>query len=316
MKKILKRLSLVMIVTALVFTGCKKDQEDENNGGSETPIGELATIITDSVTNINTNSAVCGGNIMSDGGSTVTSRGVCWSTSPNPTIDNNKTTNGSGVGAFTSDITGLTDGSTYYVRAYVTNNKGTAYGEERSFNTLPGINGHAYVDLGLPSGLKWATCNIGATTPEEYGNYYAWGETTTKTSYTQSNSVTYNQQMGNISGNIQYDAARANWGSTWRIPTKEEIEELLSNCSWNWTTQNGVYGYRVTGTNGNKIFLPATGFCYDTSHFHVGENGYYWASTPYSIYINAAYVLYFDNEKHKESYEQRGCGLMVRPVSD
>ena len=164
MKRTLKRLALLTMAMVLGLASCEKGDNgtinNDNNGGAETPLEELATIVTDSVTNITTSSAVCGGNVTSDGGSTVTSRGICWSISPNPTIDNNKTTDGNGVGEFTSDITGLTNGTTYYVRAYATNSKGTAYGEEKSFTTLPGVNGYAYVDLGLPSGLKWATCNV------------------------------------------------------------------------------------------------------------------------------------------------------------
>ena len=90
------------------------------------------------------------------------------------------------------------------------------------------INGHEYVDLGLPSGLKWATCNVGANTPEEYGNYYAWGEIVPKTDYSDENCATLGKQLSDISGNANYDAATANWGASWRMPTKEEIMAELS----------------------------------------------------------------------------------------
>ena len=276
----------------------------------------IPTVTTNNVSSITTTTAVCGGNVTYDGGLTVTARGVCWSTSPNPTVDNSKTTDGSGLGAFTSDITGLTEGVTYYVRAYATNEKGTAYGEERSFTTLAYINGHDWVDLGLPSGTKWATCNVGATIPEGYGNYYAWGETTTKTSYDQSNSVTYGQPMSDISGNATYDAARANWGSTWRMPTYEEMEELYNNCTWTWTTQSGVTGYRVTGSNGNSIFLPAAGYCDGTSRYGVGESGDYWSSTPYESYDRYAYGLGFSGGYLGVDWNGRGDGRTVRPVSE
>ena len=272
---------------------------------------------TNNVTAITSTSAVCGGNVTSDGNATVTARGVCWSTSPNPTINNSKTTNGTGTGSFTSNITGLTANTTYYVRAYATNSKGTAYGEEKSFTTATGtINGHGYVDLGLPSGLKWATCNVGATTPEGYGNYYAWGEITTKTSYDDSNSVTCWQQISDFSGNAQYDAARANWGSTWRRPTKTEMEELVNNCTWTWTTQSGVNGYRVTGPNGNSIFLPAAGYCYGSSRYYVGEGCYYWSSTPLESYTYGAYSLYFYSGYHDVDWYNRRHGFTVRPVSN
>ena len=93
-------------------------------------------------------------------------------------------------------------------------------------------DGHEYVDLGLPSGLKWATCNVGASKPEDFGNYYAWGETSPKDEYTEDNCSTYEKQINDISGNAQYDAARANWGGKWRLPTKSEMQELRYKCTW------------------------------------------------------------------------------------
>ena len=276
----------------------------------------LPSVTTAEVTSITIKTAMCGGNVTFDGWSEITARGVCWSTSPNPTINDSKTTDGSGIGSFTSNITGLADGTTYYVRAYATNSKGTAYGEEKSFTTLLSINGYDWVDLGLPSGLKWATCNVGATTPEGYGNFYAWGETTTKTSYDQSNSVTYGQQISDFSGNATYDAARANWGSTWRMPTKAEAEELRDNCTWTWTSQNGVNGMRVTGPNGNSIFLPAAGYCPGSSRNDVGEYGNYWGSTPYESDTRGAYSLFFGSGGHDVNWFYRDSGRTVRPVSE
>ncbi len=114
----------------------------------------------------------------------------------------------------------------------------------------------------MPSGLKWATCNVGATKPEEYGDYFAWGETKPKKEYMKENSVMYgNKNIGNIAGKVQYDAARANWGGSWRLSTKEEFEELVDNCTHTWTTQNGVEGCLFTSMkNGKSIFLPAAGY--------------------------------------------------------
>ncbi len=279
-----------------------------------TPEITLPVLTTQNVTSITANIARCGGNITSDGWSKVTARGVCWSTSPNPTIEDNKTEDGTGTGSFTSNITGLAENTTYYVRAYATNEKGTAYGEEKSFTTNGSINGYEWVDLGLPSGLKWATCNVGATTPEGYGNYYAWGEITTKESYNEFNCTTYGQQISDFSGNAAYDAARANWGSTWRMPTKVEMEELENNCTWTWTTQNGVNGYRVTGPNGNSIFLHAAGWCIGSSRNFVGEICSYWSSTPDESSINHAYALYFP--LHSVNCYNRYYGHTVRPVSE
>ena len=126
-------------------------------------------------------------------------------------------------------------------------------------------DGHEYVDLGLPSGLKWATCNIGARAPEASGDYFAWGEIKTKKSFSESGSLTYGKKKYSIeiAGNSQLDAARANWGGSWRMPTKYECQELIDKCKWELVTVNcvnGVNGYKVTGPNGNNIFLPATGF--------------------------------------------------------
>jgi len=178
------------------------------------------------------------------------------------------------------------------------------------------INGHEYVDLGLPSGLKWATCNVGANSPSEYGDYYAWGETTTKTSYTYENSKTYNKKIGDIGGNASYDAARANWGGTWRMPTKEEFDELLNKCIWTWTTQGEEEGYEVTGPNGNSIFLPAAGFRGGTSLNFAGSYGNYWSSTPYESSTQGAYYLDFGSGYHDTNCCDRRVGLSVRPVSE
>ena len=178
------------------------------------------------------------------------------------------------------------------------------------------INGHEWVDLGLPSGLKWATCNVGAETPDEYGDYYAWGETETKAEYTVGNSVTYGEQMSDISGNAQYDAATANWGGSWRMPTEAEQQELINNCTWEWTTQNNVNGYRVTGTNGNSIFLPAAGYRNGSSLSLVGSRGYCWSSTPDEGGINSAWYLNVSSGGHGMGYNDRSRGRSVRPVSE
>ncbi len=175
------------------------------------------------------------------------------------------------------------------------------------------INGHEYVDLGLPSGLKWATCNVGASSPEGYGNYYAWGETATKSTYTESNSTTYRKSRSDISGNASYDAARANWSSTWRMPTSEEIYELKSKCTWKWTSQGGHNGYKITGPNGNSIFLPAAGYRNWSSLDYVGQYGYYWSSTPSN---ERAYNLFFHSGAYYLEKLCRSFGQSVRPVSN
>ena len=179
------------------------------------------------------------------------------------------------------------------------------------------INGYAYVDLGLS--VLWATCNIGADSPEEYGDYYAWGEIETKETYTSSNSTYYGKSIdyGDIGGDAEYDAATANWGSPWRMPTSSEIEELISNCTWAWTTYNGVNGYDVIGTNGNSIFLPAAGYRSSSSLYNAGSLGNYWGSTPYSSGPNGAYYLLFSSSSVDRNFSgYRYLGRSVRPVSE
>lgn len=182
-----------------------------------------------------------------------------------------------------------------------------------NFNALKGEeNGHTWIDLGLPSGLKWATCNVGADSPEEYGDYFAWGETIPKTTYNWS---TYKYCNGPYNTMTKYctksnygtvdnkttleladDAAHVNWGGKWRMPTISELNELrnTSNCTWTETTQNGVYGYKVTSVkNGNFIFLPAAGYRSFGSLDDAGHSGIYWSSSLHTYRSHYAYYLNF-----------------------
>ena len=183
--------------------------------------------------------------------------------------------------------------------------------------------GHGYVDLGLS--VKWATCNVGAISPEDFGHYFAWGETSTKERYDYDNCPTYGlsytelQSQGYIDseGKLtpQYDAATANWGGDWRMPTYSEQEELLNNCTWTWTTQNGVNGYNVKGPNGNSIFLPAAGSRGGSSLDSAGSGGDYWSSTPCDYGRDYyAYGLYFGSDGQGMGDYYRYYGLSVRPV--
>lgn len=289
----------------------------------EQPEEGAPVVTTAEVTEIKLFSATCGGKVTFDGNVSVTARGICWSTSPNPTIEDNKTSNGSGVGSYTSNMTNLEHNTTYYVRAYATNEVGTAYGEEVAFTTLEkNANGYGYVDLGLS--VKWATCNVGATSPEEYGDYFAWGETSTKETYDEDNCPTYGRSISQLKSQgyidsecnltSQYDAATANWGDTWRMPTKAEQEELLNSCTWTWTTQNGVNGYNVEGPNGNSIFLPAAGCRKGSSLYLAGSKGIYWSSTPDKGSNISSYYLDFLSDSHYMGSGFRYYGLSVRPV--
>ena len=168
------------------------------------------------------------------------------------------------------------------------------------------------MDLGLS--VLWATCNVGASSPSDYGGYYAWGETKTKSSYTEENSKTYNVDLPDISGDPAYDAAAANWGSGWRMPTKEELDELVDKCDWQWTTQRGHNGCKVTGPNGNSIFLPAAGWRFGTSYVD-GSNGCYWSSTSYGSDNHVTCLGFYDGGHYVVS-DDRHYGYGVRPVSD
>ena len=285
----------------------------------------LPAVTTMQVSDVTMTSAKCGGEVTSEGNGTVTARGICWSTSQNPTIEDNKTNDGSGTGSFASQIPDLVPNTQDYVRAYATNEAGTAYGDVKSFvtlgdepedtyeETISGIeNGHNYVDLGLPSGLKWATCNVGATSPEKYGNYYAWGEISTKTEYTEANCTTHEQNIADFSGNTKYDVAAANWGGNWRMPTVEEFQELLVSCTWEWCVQGGVNGHRVTGPNGNKIFLPAAGSRDGKVLNYESYCAFYWSTTPNNL--NDAFSLGYETANVNIYYGLRHFGEPVRPV--
>lgn len=283
----------------------------------------IPEVVTVSVTEVTENTAILTGEVVSDGGAEVVERGFIWNDhyDGEGSIEDFIVEVGSGVGVFTYQLTGLQQNTEYYFLAYAINSEGEALGQNIYFTTLEGeedniINGYEYVDLGLPSGLKWAVHNVGASAAEDYGDYYAWGEIETKDSYTQQNSVTYGMPMEDISGDPQYDVARALWGETWRLPTRDEQKELLDNCTWEWTSQNGVNGYLVTGSNGNSIFLPAAGYKENSSHTEVGEYGYYWSSTPQSNSNLGAYYLYMSESSKLSYYYARVAGQSVRAVSE
>ena len=170
------------------------------------------------------------------------------------------------------------------------------------------IDDYEYVDLGLS--VKWARVNLGASSPEDFGNYYAWGETETKDEYTEDNSVTYgDENIEDYSGYKKYDAATANWGNYWRTPTETEFQELIDNCEYEFVKYNDVYGCLFTADNGESIFLPEAGY-YQTSSFYDGY--WYWTSTPSSSSSDCATA-------YKIAYSssvKRSIGGIVRPVTD
>lgn len=192
------------------------------------------------------------------------------------------------------------------------------------------------IDLGLS--VKWANMNVGASKPEDYGDYFAWGETTPKTTYDQENYkwydsgfTKYNETDGMTTLELSDDAAHANWGGTWRMPTVKELEELNTSCSWTWTTQNDVNGYLVTGPNGNSIFFPAAGYLKDESLIRVNSYGYYLSSLRFTSPAAQSVLFFFTSGKHKTNSNTtdysvvtdfnnnvyvRYHGFSVRPVTE
>ena len=188
------------------------------------------------------------------------------------------------------------------------------------------INGHDWVDLGLPSGVKWATCNVGATSAEEYGNYFGWGETEPKDNYSSINSLTYKislrklKKAGIIDDALtltkEHDAASVQWGGTWRLPTDEEFGELISECNWSFATLNGVNGYLVIGPNEQSIFLPASAYQNGTTIENDGDFGDYWSSTLIEESNSVACSLGYSSKSFGRRRYARYVGRTVRPVSD
>ena len=196
------------------------------------------------------------------------------------------------------------------------------------------VNGHGYVDLALPSGTKWATVNIGASSPSDFGDYFAWGETNTKNDYWWNtykyceaslyNLTKYclNSDRGKVDNKKTLepddDVVHVKWGAQWRMPTKSDFEELINNCTWKWTSIHGVKGYMVIGKNNKAIFLPAT---YDRSGTN-GKNmftdieGFYWSSSLYdeTTFSYAAYEIRFYSQKIYITYGDRCVGHSIRAV--
>ena len=264
--------------------------------------------------------------VVFNGNDAIIERGFSLSTQPNATMADTTIVLGNEMGSLTYELKNLQKETTYYIRAYATNTIGTTY-KEITFRTCTGIeNGYTYVDLGLPSGLKWATYNIGASKPEEFGDYFAWGEVEPKETYDWSSYKWNNGSEANpfltkycvrVDNKTlldkEDDAAVVNWGGCWRMPTKAELDQLCGHCTWIWTSLNGVNGYMVTGSTGNSIFLPAAGYRFGSSLKYAGSRGLYWSSSLFTDNPYYAYVLDFNSDLVDWS-SSRCCGQSVRPV--
>ena len=336
MKKVMKAVAALMLMAAVVCAaGCTP--EDNNT------VPEVETAI---VTQITESGAIAGGIVISDGGSKVTERGVCWNKSGDPTVGDFHVASGNGTGSYSCALSDLESNTTYHVRAYAINGEGICYGSDVNFTTFDNggngggngggnctLNGHEFVDLGLPSGTLWATCNVGASSSEDYGEYYAWGEITTKTYYDDTN---YRWCNGNIRLLTKYcnnpiygdnnfvdylmtlededDVAFVKWGDRWRIPTIEQWMELTRN-----TTQTVVgKGLLLKSANGKTLLLPAAGYhTWMDSDIHLGGSaGGYWSNSlsPGTIIPYCAWYFRFGSDSDYAS-NIRWTGWSIRPCA-
>ena len=263
--------------------------------------------------------------------SNVTDKSTTWESSDVNVATVSKTGKVTAVKAGNAAIAATCGGKTAYCIVTIKPNPTTAIAKTITNSTSSAtgkVNGHEWVDLGLS--VKWATCNVGATNPTGYGSYFAWGETKSKGKYEfedcldclNAESYYFDSSWGIykeggkmlITPDSGDDAARANWGGLWRLPTELEIEELCTKCTWRWGTKNGVKGYTVTGPNSNSIFLPAAGYIYITRLDEVNACGYYWSNT--LSQCSGGRGLMFGNRSHHPQELPRYNGQSVRPVTE
>lgn len=270
--------------------------------------------------------------------------GVCFSSEKvTPTYTDECKRLGSSVGSYSFTLYELDQGTTYYYRGYVKlgdevlygNVKSiTTFGEKPSSPTYTLINGHKFVDLGLASGLLWACTNVGAASFSDDGDYFAWGETKSKSRYSLGTYKWNHEPDDNVCWITKYktsdgkttldandDAATVNWGSPCRMPDISEFEELYNQCVWSWMSNyNGTSGYLVTGPNGNTIFFPASGRYWgdDLTGSGHGSCGYYWSRSLYPNDYKDAHYLHFDRDHvtPPSDHLYRYIGYPVRPVAE
>ena len=208
-------------------------------------------------------------------------------------------------------VTDTKSGSSQYIIATV----------KQAYLTCPDDHHPHVIDLGLPSGTLWACCNVGANTPKGYGGYYAWGETDVKSTYNWNTYIHCDgsketcHDLGSDIAGTEYDVAHVKWGGSWVMPSEAQQDELINNCTYEWTTVNGVNGGKFTSkTNGASIFLPAAGYLRDDILNNAGSTGLYWSSTQYPSGTDDAYFLYFYSGYTDWNINYRYYGQSVRPV--
>ena len=338
----MKVISSMLLVLALVcVVGCNKEEEPNNGGGNENNDIEVR-VTTFTPQDISYTSAKFGAEVEVIGAEDIlpSELGVCWSTEENPVPVYDYVSTTVCDEPFVCAITSLTPNTVYHVRAYAVCGHKYYYGEAKVFTTLESslessgnLNGHDYIDLGLPSGTLWATLNVGANTIVDYGYYFAWGETQPKsdynwstyrychgegdmlTKYCNDSFLGYNGFTDSLT-NLQPedDAATANWGAGWRMPSQEEWQELISNTVGKGVMVNNVEGWLLTATNGNSLFLPFAGYRSYITLFKAGKSSFSWTTSlhdGYSGYACPAICCPADSYLYNM---YRYCGLTVRPV--
>lgn len=256
--------------------------------------------------------------------------GICYSDyNVTPVYSNGHYKLGTELKEYSFKVPYLDNGTTFYYRAYVKVNSECYYDSKVYTATTTGITPsyvilyrHKFVDLGLPSGLLWSACNLGASQIQDDGDYFAWGETETKKTYTtenykfgESTYSKYNDDDNLTTLEAEDDAATVIWGSRFRMPTDSEFYELFAKCEWHWNdSYRGTSGYMVTGPNGNQIFLPCAGRYTDELVDH-GESGAYWASTIYPQKNTNSYFFRIYSGVYFLQSKVRCIGLTIRPVA-
>ena len=320
-----KAVAAIMLMIAVFFAfGCEKDINDYK-----------ITVNTFIPRDITATTALCGADVTVSNDPVLDRLGVCWGMDSNPTIDGNCLSTTKWNEPYSCTLTGLTPETNYHVRAFVQLGSKCLYGSDISFTTESEVapEPHDYVDLGLPSGTLWATCNIGATAAEDYGDYFAWAEVQPvlvyNWSYYKYCNGDYNQLTryctqaifgynGFVDNNISLvhsdDAATVNWGDSWSIPTDSQWEELYQETTNFWTTQNGVNGRLFTASNGNSLFLPAGG-AHTNAFNNIGEKGYYWSKKLSKLFPFKAICFTFKSDEYELSSDFRFYNFSVRPVT-
>ncbi|MCR4664309.1 MAG: leucine-rich repeat protein [Paludibacteraceae bacterium] len=316
---------------------------DEDQNEFECSPAAKPVVLTNDATSVTSGGAVLNGQVTSDGGQTVSERGFCWGTAPESLT--NCTAAGDGTGAFSHTLSGLDASTTYYYQAYATNGIGTARGEVRSFTTEAEVDltcNHEWVQL-WEGGPKWATMNIGASSPEDVGDYFMWGGTTANPSSCSWSSCPYKGSNQNSSpytkygvagdGNLELDkeddAAAQVWGCGWRIPTREEYEDLLANCTVTYSSAKKGYTFTSKEDPSLSIFMPTAGYKKDNTVWYDDGSKYarYLTATstasPSTIdrdcYILYWYVKNIYTEEHKPEVNTQSIrywGMSVRAVCD